>query len=165
MTTVIGGSSPSVTFPDSTVQNTAGLPLTGGTLSGPLNVPTLNAPSGVLATQNGMNGIAKAWVQFGGGITYTAGAIQGSFNVSSVTVNGTGDYSINFTTAMTNANYAANLSVSPYGQAQSNMIGQIFGYPGANFVAPTTSACRVCVTSAGYVGTPNQLNCLTVFGA
>jgi hypothetical protein len=104
MTTVIGGSSPSVTFPDSTVQNTAGLPLTGGTLSGPVNVPTLNAPSGVLATQNGMTGIAKAWAQFN-----YSGTIQGSFNVSSITTNATGDYSLNFTTAMTNSNYAVTL--------------------------------------------------------
>ena len=111
-----------------------------------------------------LKGSCKAWVQFGGGVTYTAGAIQDSFNVSSVTVNGTGDYTINFTTAMTNANYAANLSVSPYG-GQSNMVGQIFGYPGANFVAPTTSACRVCVTNTGFSATSNQLNCLTVFSS
>jgi hypothetical protein len=34
MTTIINGSSPSVTFSDGTTQTTAGLPLTGGTLSG-----------------------------------------------------------------------------------------------------------------------------------
>jgi hypothetical protein len=65
-------------------------------------VSTLNAASGVLATQNGMTGIAKAWVNFAG----ATGTINGSFNVSSVTRNGTGDYSVNFTTAMPNANYA-----------------------------------------------------------
>ena len=36
MTTVIGGSSPSITFSDSTTQSTAALPLTGGQLSGNL---------------------------------------------------------------------------------------------------------------------------------
>ena len=106
MSTIIGGSSPSVTFPDSTVQNTAGLPLTGGTLSGALTVPTLNSPSGVFATQNGMNGIAKAWVNFDPSSGSSA-SIRSSFNVSSVTYNATGDYTINFTTAMPNANYAA----------------------------------------------------------
>jgi hypothetical protein len=34
MTTVIGGSSPSITFSDSTTQSTAALPLTGGSLTG-----------------------------------------------------------------------------------------------------------------------------------
>ncbi len=33
--------------------------------------------------------------------------IDDSYNVSSMTDNGTGDYSINFSTAMTNANYTA----------------------------------------------------------
>jgi len=36
MTTVIGGSAPSITFSDSTTQSTAALPLTGGQLSGNL---------------------------------------------------------------------------------------------------------------------------------
>ena len=65
-------------------------------------VTTLNAPSGVLATQNGMTGIAKAWVNFAG----ASGTINGSFNVSSITRNGTGDYTFNFTTALPNTNYA-----------------------------------------------------------
>ena len=34
MSTIINGSSPSITFSDSTTQASAGLPLTGGTLTG-----------------------------------------------------------------------------------------------------------------------------------
>ena len=74
---------------------------------GTINVDTLTASTGVLATQNGMTGIAKAWVKFNGGAnSTTAGNILSSFNVSSITVIGTGQYTINFTTAMPNANYA-----------------------------------------------------------
>jgi hypothetical protein len=47
---------------------------------------------------------AKAWVNFNGTGTV---AIRASFNVSSITDNGTGDYVINFTTAIVDANYAA----------------------------------------------------------
>ena len=65
-------------------------------------VTTLNAPSGVLATQNGMTGIAKAWVLYNQKTT----TILNSFNVSSVTYVATGSFTINFTTAMANANYA-----------------------------------------------------------
>jgi hypothetical protein len=72
-------------------------------MAGALTISTLNDSSGVLATQNGMTGIAKAWVNFDG--TGTP-AIRGSFNVSSITDNGTGDYTVNFTTAMPNANYS-----------------------------------------------------------
>jgi hypothetical protein len=155
-----------ITFGDATVQNTAAV--TGVTSLTAGTGISVSAASGAVTVTNSLpassNIIAKAWVQFGGGITYTAGAIQGSYNVSSVTVNGTGDYTINFSSALANANYSANLSFSPYGQGQANMAGQIFGYPGANFVAPTTSACRVGVTNSGFSATSNQLNCLTVFG-
>jgi hypothetical protein len=71
-------------------------------MAGRVVVSTLNNDTGVLATQNGMTGIAKAWVYFTG----TTGTINGSFNVSSVTRSGTGTYSLSFTTAMPNANYA-----------------------------------------------------------
>jgi hypothetical protein len=47
--------------------------------------------------------MARAWVNFNGTGTV---AIRGSGNVSSITDNGTGDYTVNFTTAMTDANYA-----------------------------------------------------------
>jgi len=46
----------------------------------------------------------RAWVNFNGTGTV---AIRASGNVSSITDNGTGDYTINFTTAMPDANYAA----------------------------------------------------------
>ena len=47
---------------------------------------------------------ARAWVNFNG---TGAVAIRGSANVSSITDNGTGDYTVNFTTAMPDANYSA----------------------------------------------------------
>lgn len=46
---------------------------------------------------------ARAWVNFNGTSTV---AIRASGNVSSITDNGTGDYTVNFTTAMPDANYA-----------------------------------------------------------
>lgn len=48
------------------------------------------------------NGIAKAWVNFNGTGTV---AIRAQYNVSSITDNGTGDYTVNFTNAMADANY------------------------------------------------------------
>ena len=46
----------------------------------------------------------KAWVNFNGTGTV---AIRTSYNVSSITDNGTGDYTVNFTNAMSDANYCA----------------------------------------------------------
>lgn len=50
---------------------------------------------------------ARAWVNFDGTGTV---AIRASGNVSSITDNGTGDYTVNFTTAMADANYATNVT-------------------------------------------------------
>jgi hypothetical protein len=71
-------------------------------MAGKVVVSTLNNDTGVLATQNGMTGIPKAWVAYSGATQ----SIFSSFNVSSVTYNGTGNYTVNMTTAMPNANYA-----------------------------------------------------------
>jgi hypothetical protein len=49
-------------------------------------------------------GTARAWVNFNGTGTV---AIRASFNVSSITDNGTGLYTVNFTVAMQDVNYAS----------------------------------------------------------
>jgi hypothetical protein len=46
----------------------------------------------------------RAWVNFNGAGTV---AIRASGNVSSITDNGVGDYTVNFTTAMSDVNYGA----------------------------------------------------------
>ena len=48
----------------------------------------------------------RAWVNFNSTNTNKM-TIRGSGNVSSVTYNGVGDYTVNFTAAMPDANYAA----------------------------------------------------------
>lgn len=58
-----------------------------------------NSGYGSVATAYG----CRAWVNFNGTGTV---AIRGSGNVSSITDNGTGDYPVNFTTAMADANYS-----------------------------------------------------------
>ena len=51
--------------------------------------------------------LCRAWVNFNGTGTV---AIRASGNVSTITDNGTGDYTVNFTTAMPDANYAASVT-------------------------------------------------------
>ena len=46
--------------------------------------------------------LSKAWINFNGTGTV---AIRDSFNVSSLTDNGTGNYTMNFSAAMSDANY------------------------------------------------------------
>jgi len=54
--------------------------------------------------------MCRAWVNFNGTGTV---AIRASGNVTSITDNGTGDYTVNFTTAMPDANYAVSMSIFP----------------------------------------------------
>lgn len=59
----------------------------------------------------------KAWVNFNGIGTV---AIRAAFNVSSITDNGTGDFNINFTNAMADANYAVVGVVAPADTNRNN---------------------------------------------
>jgi len=68
-----------------------------------IKTETLSTPSNAtVPVDTVVNGTAKAWVNFNGTGTV---AIRKAFNVSSITDNGSGDYSVNFTTAMPDANY------------------------------------------------------------
>jgi hypothetical protein len=64
--------------------------------------------SSVTASKLGTNEqkqICKAWVNFNG--TTSPGTIRSSYNVSSVTKNATGNYTVNFTNTLSDANYSA----------------------------------------------------------
>jgi hypothetical protein len=79
---------------------------------------------------------AKVWVNFNGTGTV---AIRASKNVSSITDNGTGDYTLNFTNALTDANYCVQV-----GRNGGTTGGNGFsGVNAAGVTAPTSSAVRV----------------------
>jgi hypothetical protein len=115
-------------------------------MAGQLTIDSLKASSGVLATQNGMTGIAKAWCYFTmSGTTIT---IQNSFNISSITRNAAGDFTANLSTASTSANLCgvvgAGLSV--------NAVAYLVAFPYATgsspfFQAPTTTTFRFVTSS------------------
>ena len=96
----------------------------------------------------------RAWVNFNGTGTV---AIRASGNVSSITDSGVGDYTVNFTTAMSDANYSSVMSVGAAGNNTTN----------ADVLASThnvsASACRV----ASYIRTGSFLDvdqlCVSIF--
>jgi len=82
----------------------------------------------------------RAWVNFNG--TGTP-AIRASGNVSSITDNGTGDYTVNFTTALVDANYAVS------GTAMNSLASaNLFFSPATT--APSTTALRLITLSTGF---------------
>lgn len=80
-----------------------------------LRVNTLQNAAGT--GQPAMSGAAKAWVNFNGTSTV---AIRASFNVTSITDRGTGLYTINFTSALTDANYCGVASATIGGASNTN---------------------------------------------
>jgi len=99
--------------------------LTNKTLTSP-TLTTPNIDSAQFATVSGTAPIypCRAWVNFNGTGTV---AIRANGNVTSITDNGVGDYTVNFTTAMSDANYAV--------AGSSNSDGTTFGV-----VSPITFA-------------------------
>jgi hypothetical protein len=96
--------------------------------------------SGNVLTSDGTNwtsaantGAAKAWVNYNG-VTQT---INNSFNVSSVTYVSAGLYTVNFTTAMPNANFVTQLTGNNSGTRQNT-----YGYTTAQTTSSVT--CGFC---------------------
>jgi hypothetical protein len=121
----------------------------------PINLSTLlNASASIQ--------LAKAWVNFDG-TTATPSTIRSSYNVSSITKNGTGDYTVNFATALADANYTvtgSNSGNTTYGQITFSP----FTNSSAAYTAPTTSSFRL-ITSVAAVGATNSPSVnIQVFG-
>lgn len=85
----------------------------------------------------------RAWVNFNGTGTV---AIRASGNVSSITDNGVGDYTVNFTNAMPDANYC--VSATATGSAGITAAGAMNS--GSNYALKTASAVRINNTGGGY---------------
>lgn len=132
-----------------------------GTVTG---ISTGGLPDGCIATDDLANnavttaklgsgeasGLCKAWVNFNGTSTV---AIRASYNVSSITDNGVGDYTVNFTTAMVDANYAT--VATPSSNASDSSLANIRSAT----TAPTASLVRIgCTSGSGTFIDPTFVN-------
>jgi hypothetical protein len=106
-------------------------------------------PTGPTGAAAPTQGVAKAWVNFNG--TTSPGTIRSSYNVSSVTRNSTGLYTINFTTPMSNANYAS-----------ASHVGSSFGSAAAGL--RTTSSMQINTQNGSFDPANFAEICLTIFG-
>ena len=122
-----------------------------------LTLPTTSAgtliaanSSGVLQMNSGYGSNAnaygcRAWVNFSGRNTAT---IRASGNVSSITDNGTGDYTVNFTTALADANYSVSVIGGDGDNVASGIEYGVFGAP-RRATAPSTSSIRIGASNYG----------------
>ena len=85
-----------------------------------------------------VDGSAKAWVNFNGTGTV---AIRAAFNVGSITDNGVGNYTVNYTAPMPDANYAAVAMVTysggPYITGHNSSVAQTAST--LNIISSTTA--------------------------
>jgi hypothetical protein len=100
---------------------------------------------------------ARAWVNFNGVGTV---AIRASGNVSSITDNGVGDYTVNFSTALPNANYA----VAGASQTVTGNVAVMTGAINQTDFAKTTSSFRIGVfnSASGTAIDVNSTNVIVV---
>jgi hypothetical protein len=116
----------------------------GNLLADVVQGSTANTPP-VFKDGNGtaIGTLCRAWVNFNGTGTV---AIRASFNVSSITDNGTGDYTVNFTNAMPDADYA----VCTASQSPTASIHNILA--GNSNVAGTITASNQTASNIRIVG-------------
>ena len=116
-----------------------------------IKTETLSTPSNAtVPVDTVVNGTAKAWVNFNGTGTV---AIRRAFNVSSITDNGTGNYTLNFTTAMPDANYAA-----VYGAGFSNNSDNSLKWSNSTY---TTTQLQILNVGTSYGDSDNT--CVAIF--
>jgi len=101
----------------------------------------------------GINGaqLAKAWVNFNGTGTV---AIRDSYNVSSITDLGVGEYTVNFSTALNNTNYCAVGSSRIVVGSRTSVIG---------FTNYTTTSVRIGVINLTNSVQDEDTNCVSIF--
>jgi len=108
-------------------------------MAGTLTISTLSDGTNSTSATNCIQGSAKAWANWAG----ASGTINSSYNVSSVTRNSTGNYTVNFTNAMPNTTYAISGCMNRNaGAADAGGIGyfsQATGSTGVYTYAPQSS--------------------------
>lgn len=82
-------------------------------MAGTLTISTLSDGTNTTSTTNLVRAPCVAWVNFNG----NTATIRASYNVSSITKDGTGNYVANITNALPNSDYAVLLTIDRSGDA------------------------------------------------
>ena len=89
----------------------------------------------------------KAFVNFNGTGTVT---MRANYNVSSITDHGNGDFTVNFSTALADADYSAVVDINGNGHLNGTwMAHAIFSSAHSTTVAPSSSGFRFCTFHPG----------------
>jgi len=120
--------------------------------------------SGIIKLQsNGVTTNALAWVNFNASSGSSA-VVRASYNVSSVTYNSTGYYTVNFTNATSDINYTVSVNNSLQYATATSGAAQLFTDTSANEVAPLTTAFRFFIRTTANAAFDPKYILATVFG-
>ena len=115
-----------------------------------------HSTAGSIATNFVVEGSCKSWVNINGSGSAGSTLMRDSFNISSDTDNGTGTYTLAFSTSMSNANYAASS-----GTANTTDAGN---YNPAGIVDRATGSYRMDIENASSSQTDPGIGDATIFG-
>ena len=161
-----GGGSISINAPSSAGSDTDFLDTSGNLAVSGTTTCTGNLKAGTITDTSGNNssttaqiaqGRAKVWIKF----NQDSGSISDSFNVSSVTDNGTGLSNVNFTTNMASANYVTVTGLTAYyGFETTDLRYPVHVDNQATNLVKTR--CQQVANGGGYADSANAM--LAIFG-
>lgn len=137
------------------------LPLTGGSVTGPVTVSSTLSVTENFSFNSGYGSSAvaygcRAWVNFNGTGTV---AIRASGNVSSITDNGTGTYTVNFANALPDANYCVNAGC----KNSTNVDHNYYAAVNRNTAQTTTSVRIVTIYFSNLTAFDNDFVFVSIF--
>jgi hypothetical protein len=127
-------------------------------MAGTLTISTLSDGTNSTSATNCIQGSAKAWAKFN-----NSGTISASYNVSSITVNSTGYYTVNLTNAMANADYSPIATCAASTGSNANIVATVFSDNNGNAITPTTTTYAVNTGVYGVGNFATRFICTAIY--
>lgn len=127
-------------------------------MAGTLVISTLSDGTNSTSSTNCISGSAKAWARFDG----STGTIAASYNVSSVTRSATGQYVVNFTNALSTANYSVCALSTLDGVIGVSGVSRVMMVQGTS-TNLTTSCKLICLNSSSTVAVDGAVQSVAFF--
>ena len=118
--------------------------MAGTIITSTIQGTTLTDGTNSTSTTNCIQGSAKAWVNYNQGTS----TILASYNVSSVVLNSTGTFTVNFTNAFSDANYC----LGSFVRGDITSLTAVYALSAASNGTKTTSAIQLIVRYANTGG-------------
>jgi hypothetical protein len=131
-------------------------------MPGTLVITTLSDGTNSTSATNLVKAPCVAWANFNGTTTSGACTVRGSYNISSITASGVGLFTINFTSALTDANYSVVASISVSASSDPTTAA-VFTSGSLTPVAGSASSFQMFCYARGVTNVAPNYVCIAVF--